>query len=273
MRILIAINCSADTNEILQFSKQFLCCTSDPPVLLQVLDPGKDRPPCQKDSVLQKATELFETHCLQTKVRIGKLAEEILAEVQEGSFGLVILGDRPHRILGRVFGKPVSQQIIEGADCSVMIVRGRTGPVHKILLCDSGAQGSGLLERFTNQVAGLLDGQEEVTVLHVMSQISAGPGVVGKQLRANAEDLIVEHTPEGELLERDVQSLQKSGIHHSAKVRHGLVVEEILAEARSGDYDLVVIGSHHATHWQHFLLDDLARQIITNVDRPVWVVK
>lgn len=272
MRILIAVNCTADIDEILQFSKQFLRCTSEPPVLLKVLDPSKDRPPCQNDAVLQKAVDLFETHCLQTRVRIGKLAEEILAEVREGNFGLVILGSPPPRILGRVFGKPVGQQIIEGADCSVMIVRGRTGPVRKILLCDSGAQGSGLLERFASQVTGFLDGQEEVTVLHVMSQISAGPGVVGKQLRADAEALIVEHTPEGELLERDVQSLKKSGIQPSAKVRHGLVVEEILAEARSGDYDLVVIGSHHSK-WQHFLLDDLARQIIANVDRPVWVVK
>ncbi len=272
MRILIATNCVSNIDEILLFSKQFLRCTSEPPVLLQVLDPGKDRPPCQNDAILQKAAELFETHCLQMKVRIGKLAKEIIEEVREGNFGLVIIGTRSPRILGRVFGKPVSWQVIEEADCSVMIVRGRTGPVRKILLCDSGAQGSELLEHFTSQVTDLLDGKEDVTVLHVMSQISAGPGVVGKQLRADADQLIVEQTPEGELLERDVQSLQKSGIYPLAKIRHGLVVEEILAEARSGDYDLVVIGSHHSK-WQHYLLDDLARQIIDNVDRPVWVVK
>lgn len=272
MRILIAINNSTDIEEILQFSKQFLRCTGEPPVLLQVLDPGKDRPPRQDDAILAKAAELFETHCLQTKIRMGKVAEEILEEIREGGYGLIILGARPPRILGRVFGKPLSQQVIERAPCSVMIVRGRTGPVRKILLCDSGAQGSELLDRFTSQLAGLLDGKEDVTVLHVMSQISAGPGVVGKQLRAEADELMVEHTPEGDLLLRDVESLQQTGIHPSAKIRHGLVVEEILAEARTGDYDLVVIGSHHSK-WQHFLLDDLTRQIIANVDRPVWVVK
>lgn len=272
MRILIAINNSTNIEVILQFSKQFLRCTSEPPVLLQVLDPGQDRPPRQDDAVLSKAAELFETHCLQTKVRIGKVAEEILDEVREGGYGLLILGARPPRALGRIFGKPLSQQVIEGVSCSVMIVRGRTSPVRKILLCDSGAQGSELLTRFANQVTGLLDGEEDVTVLHVMSQISAGPGVVGKQLRAEADELMVTHTPEGDLLLRDVESLQKSGIHPSAKIRHGLVVEEILSEARTGDYDLVVIGAHRSK-WQHFLLDDLARQIITKVDRPVWVIK
>ena len=272
MRILIATNCATNIEGILDFSKQFLRCTHEPPVLLQVLDPSKDRPPCQHDSVLHKAAELFETHCLQSKVRIGKLADEIIAEIREGGFGLVIMEAKTPRRFGLVFGKPIAHQVIEEAACSVMIVRGRTGPVRKVLLCDSGAKGSELLERFKSQVAGLLDGGEEVTVLHVMSQISAGPGVAGKQLRAGADELMVEHTPEGELLERDVQALQKSGIRPAAKVRHGLVVEEILAEARSGDYDLVVIGSHRAK-WQHFLLDDLARQIIANVDRPVWVVK
>ena len=44
-------------------------------------------------------------------------------------------------------------------------------------------------------------------------------------------------------------------------VRHGLVVDEILAEALFGDYDLVVIGAHRKK-WQQFLLDNLARLII-----------
>ncbi len=46
-----------------------------------------------------------------------------------------------------------------------------------------------------------------------------------------------------------------------------------MAEARSGDYDLVVIGAHPLEGWQHLLLDDLAREIITCLDRPVLVVR
>ena len=129
-----------------------------------------------------------------------------------------------------------------------------------------------MLGLFITRVVDILPGEQDVTILHVMSQISAGPGVRGEQLRANADELIVTQTPEGELLERDLSSLEKSGSHPLPKVRHGLVVEEILAEARSGDYDLIIIGAHRQK-WQQFLLDDLSRQIIEQADRPVLIVK
>jgi len=56
-------------------------------------------------------------------------------------------------------------------------------------------------------------------------------------------------------------------------VRHGWVVDEILAEAITGDYGLVVIGAHNETGWRRLLLDDIARQIITRIDRPIAVVR
>ena len=55
--------------------------------------------------------------------------------------------------------------------------------------------------------------------------------------------------------------------------RHGLVVDEILAEAEKGDYDLVVIGAHPRQGWQGYLLDNLAHKILTKINLPVLVVK
>jgi nucleotide-binding universal stress UspA family protein len=51
------------------------------------------------------------------------------------------------------------------------------------------------------------------------------------------------------------------------------VVDEILDEARSGNYDLVAIGAHQREGWTSFLLDNLARQITTQIDRPVLLVR
>jgi nucleotide-binding universal stress UspA family protein len=159
------------------------------------------------------------------------------------------------------------------------------------LLCDSGAEspsvglseatgpsvelskGNSILSRFAARLADLLENDVEITVLHVMSQLSAGPGVRGRQLRAGAEELIAESTPEGELLERDIRILARPGIHSRPKVRHGLVVDEILAEARDGDYDLVIIGAYRGKGPRHILFDDLAYKIVTRLDRPVLVVR
>jgi nucleotide-binding universal stress UspA family protein len=106
-----------------------------------------------------------------------------------------------------------------------------------------------------------------------MSQMSAGPGVRGEQLRADAEELIAEHTPEGNLLEHDLEIRGQAELHAEPKVRHGLVVDKILKEAGSGDYDLVVIGAHPDEGWRRILLDDLAHRLLVRLDRPVLVVR
>lgn len=91
------------------------------------------------------------------------------------------------------------------------------------------------------EFAPLLAAATQVTVLHVMSQIVARPGVPGWELRADAPALMAEHTPEGELLARDVAALQQVNQRVAACIRHGLVVDEILAEA-ANEYDLLVLG-------------------------------
>ena len=164
-------------------------------------------------------------------------------------------------------------QVIEHAPCPVIIAKGEIGPLRRILLCDSGAMRPSVLNRFATQFVDLLKSKVEITVLHVMSQISAGPGVSGRQLRASAEELIQAHTPEGDFFARDLQTLEHLPVRSSPKVRHGLVVDEILAEARSGDYDLVVIGDYQGQGWGRLLLENLAHQIVVRIDRPVLVVR
>jgi nucleotide-binding universal stress UspA family protein len=155
----------------------------------------------------------------------------------------------------------------------VIIAKGKIGPINRILLCDSGAESASLLNRFTTQLNRLATDEIDLTVLHVMSQITAGPGVPGRQLRAEAEELIAEQAPEGELLAQDIHLLSRHQLYPQAKIRHGFVVEEIVEEARGGDYDLVVIGTNQEEGWRRFLLDDLAQQIIKEVDRPILVIR
>ena len=214
------------------------------------------------------------TQTIQTKVRVGHPAEEILREAEEGGYGLLIVGEREHhKLMTRFLLGSTAVRVVEHAPCPVIIAKGQIGPIHRLLLCDSGADHPSLLCRFAGQLAGLLRGDEKITILHVMSQIGAGPGVEGKQLRAEAERLIAERTPEGEFLERDVLILEQLGIHPKPKVRHGLVVDEILAEAKEGEQDLVVIGTNPGQGWRRILLDDLAHQIILKMDRPILVVR
>jgi nucleotide-binding universal stress UspA family protein len=252
------------------------------PTVLTVIKHERDRP--QGDAVLAHARETMGMQGLKvwTKLRIGHPAAEIVREAEESDHGLVIVGDsQDHNLVTRFLQGSTAVRVVEHAPCPVIVAKGRANPIRRILLCDSGAEspsvglraGPSVLGRFTAQLARLLKGLEEVTILHVMSQMSAGPGVEGKPLRANVEELIENTTPEGMLLEHDIETLERLGVHVRAEVRHGLVVDEILSEAQRGDYDLVVIGAYRGEGWQRILLDDLAHKIIVQLDRPVLVVR
>ena len=274
MRILMTSDGSTQAERTCRFAAQIARNADESLTVLTVLKHVADRSPYFTEEILNQARDLLEPDIgdMLTKVRVGRPAEEIVREAKEGDYGLVIVG-KNHGSVTRFLGCSTALHVAAHAPCPVMIVKGITSPIRRILLCNSGADGSSALSRFTAQLVSLLEGKTDVTVLHVMSQMSAGPGVIGKQLRAGAEELIKEQSPEGALLERDVQALARHGIRARPRVRHGLVVEEILAEARDGDYDLVVIGAHRSKGWHRVLLDDQTHKIAHQLDRPVLVVR
>ncbi|HSO26648.1 MAG TPA: universal stress protein, partial [Anaerolineales bacterium] len=179
--------------------------------------------------------------------------------------------ERPsQKLMKRIFG-PTTERIISQMPCPVLIARQKARPLQRWLLCEGGRDPS-LIKRASQQLLPMMQQAETITVLHVMSQISAAPGVPGWELRAEADELMSKHTPEGELLVDDIRSLELLNIPARAKIRHGLVVEEILTEARSGDYDVVVIGAHESKGWDRVLLDNLARQIVLQAEEPILVL-
>jgi nucleotide-binding universal stress UspA family protein len=57
------------------------------------------------------------------------------------------------------------------------------------------------------------------------------------------------------------------------KVRHGFVIDEILAEAQEGDYDLLIIGAHVARGLSRWLLDNVTARLLEETQLPVLVVR
>jgi nucleotide-binding universal stress UspA family protein len=222
----------------------------------------------------------------RTRIGIGYPADAIISEAKVRRYQLIVVGNEKNQGMLKNLGRsPVPLRLVKQSSyvCPVLIAKGKNGPIRRILLCDSGSSSpsTGLeigranascTRRFASQFVDLFE-DGEITILHVMSQISAGPGVRGGQLRATSEELMLERAPEGDLLAQDIEVLEQAHVHPRAVVRHGLVVDEILAEAREGDYDLVVIGAHAMRGWQPILLEDLAARIMERLDRPVLVLR
>jgi nucleotide-binding universal stress UspA family protein len=274
MRILIATGGTSNAPAALRLGAYIANRVGQVPTILTVIRQPADYPSAQ--TIIAEARQFLEPLLpeVYSRVRLGYPPEEIIREAIEGEYDLVIAGAKQHHdLMSRFLIGSTAERVMEHAPCPVIITRGKSDEIRRILLCDSGIEDPSLIHRFVTQLGAMISGQEEFTILHVMSQISAGPGVAGDQLRADADELIHNHAPEGELLERDLHMLEQLGVQAEPKIRHGLVVEEIWKETRSVNYDLVVIGAHRGEGWRRILLDDLAHRIISQVDRPIAVVR
>ena len=273
MRVLIATGGAPHSDTAVRLGGQFAAQLAADVTLLTVVKNTGDR--AKGTAIAQKARTLLppELTAVSTQIRCGHPAEEIAAEAREGAYDLVILGSRPdHPLVTRLLGS-VTRRVIAHATCPILIAKAEPATFHNILICESGREPT-LLERLTAQLPALLTAETKITILHVMSQMIAAPGVPEWELHASAAELMGEHTPEGEILEHDVMLLTPYQANPQAKIRHGLVVDEIASEANSGVYDLVVIGAHMhlGTGWERLLLDDVSQAVVSEVTGAILVL-
>ena len=264
MRVLIATGGAPHSNTAVRLGGRFAAALAGTVTLLAVVKHDSDRP--KGAAIVQQAQTLMpaELTAVTAKVRCGQPAEEIVAEARAGAYNLVVLGSKPeHPLFTRLLGS-VAYRVITQVDCPVLVGKAEPAAFQNILICESGREPS-LLERLTVQLPTLLTSEKKITVLHVMSQMIAAPGVPEWELHASAAELMGEHTPEGEILEHDVMLLDHIPANSQAKIRHGLVVDEIVAEANSGAYDLVIMGTHLGAGWERLLLDDVSQAVVAQV--------
>ena len=271
MRVLVATSGTSEGDAAVHLGGIVSALAGGELRLLHVIKQEADQD--EAEALLLRAQTLLDPAPprVERVIRSGQPAEEIALAAAEGRADLVVVGDHGQTGLARRLLPPTAEQVLQRISCPLLIARGTPRPLRRVLICEARRQPS-LLQSLPEAIGGLLARVEHVTLLHVMSQIAAAPGVVSWELQADAEALIREKTPEGALLAADLARLQALGVRPGAKVRHGRVVDEILDEAQGGDYDLLMIGAHQGGGWARFLLDDLAREIIGHSDRPTLVI-
>jgi len=272
LKLLATLQERSQIDQISNFLRMIQPQTGVKVTLLTTSKKGDRETDQDADDLFREARSKLEGLDLTHKQRKGKFADQVKQELKDNGYDLMLLHyKRPSHLLPFVGTDPIIH-IVDHAPCSVLILKDFPRPVRRILLCDSGSEKTRGMLDFVISLFDAQGAEQEVTVLHVMSQIVARPGIPGKDLRSEAEKLIDEKKPEGRLLQKDIKRLRRAGLITQPKVRHGLVVDEILAEAREGEYDLVVIGAHQPGKGRALLLDNIAKKIIQDINRSLLVV-
>ena len=272
MKILLCTDGSADATRAARFGLRLARRGVDALQVLGVIEDDEDAERLIRSALTALETELLASGvAFETNMRRGHAAEQILDEAAEWQADLIVIGQLGRHGLTRFIMGGTATRIVQYARCSVLLVKGRRATLQRILVCTAGGE-PGLRDV---EVAGRLAAQTQatVTVLHVMSQVALTEKNYWPELEAPAEDLIARHTREGVHLAAALHTLNSVGVSGAARVRHGLVVDEIAAEARDGNYDLLVIGAHLARGLARWLLDDVTAHVLEETQIPILVVR
>jgi nucleotide-binding universal stress UspA family protein len=208
---------------------------------------------------------------LQIATKFGDPVEEIIRRTQETPYDLVVIGAELKGAEGFFLPSAKAYSITESIAPPVLVVPVARAALQRILICTGGGTYIANAVNFTSQLAK--DLSAEVTLLTVTSQPAAMHGTIFRR-QQNVDALLSSDSALARNLRSQKQIIQRIGVPVVVRVRHGIVIDEILAEIEEHDYDLVVAGSWPAHDtWRSYVIGNITRQIVNLTDRPVLVVR
>lgn len=116
---------------------------------------------------------------------------------------------------------------------------------------------------------GLAQGQKpHVALLHSVGRI---PMLIGGEPR---KDLLADLVREAEkLLAPYVKKLREVGVEPAIIIKEGRAGEVIVQEAKSGEYDLIVMGSRGLSSLEELLMGSDAQRVLSTAHCPVLIIR
>jgi nucleotide-binding universal stress UspA family protein len=223
------------------------------------------------EGCLAEAREKLEAGSVELRIREGDPAGEILAEIDEQGYGLVVLGPNEAPGLRRHFLGSVTTRVVRQAPCSVLVAQQARRSLKRILICSGGGE---IGERVIEAGARLAQAVgAQATLLHVVTPVASmytGLGEIDESL----PKLLQTDTPIARNLRGGAEILDQRGVPAELKLRYGVVVDEIIRESQQGDYDLILMGAKKGlVRFKRLMLGAVTKQVVEKSVRSVLVVR
>jgi nucleotide-binding universal stress UspA family protein len=180
-------------------------------------------------------------------------AEELLREAHEGGFDLIVVGCHGRSVLVECLLGGVSSQVIHHSKVPVLVAKTKRS-FSSILMCTGGSKYAEDAIHFAAEIAK--KAKSKVTVLSVAP--SKDPKIAKSAKK---------------MADKGAAILKKKGVKAVAKVRTGHPAEEILTEAREGEYHLLVVGYKGTSAVADILLGDVSSKVMHHSRRPTLVFR
>jgi nucleotide-binding universal stress UspA family protein len=198
------------------------------------------------ESVFAGAVKMFTKAGVAYQLEVQKgHAEEVIPERVRGLDSLVVVGPLGRPPLKRLLSGRSFRHIMEHVSAPIMYVPQVCLPLKRMLVCRGGLGYAMTVENLALKLAA--GSRPEVVLLTVVPPIDLNYPAA-REVSEHWEHLVETDTPAGRSLRQGLELARAAGLQASIKVRNGNVLEEILAEVESGNYDLLCMGSPYSSH-------------------------
>jgi nucleotide-binding universal stress UspA family protein len=198
------------------------------------------------EDVFARAVELFQQSgvAYSLEVENGNAEDIIPRKAKQGDY-IIVLGPLGRPQIRRLLAGRSIRHLMEEIEQPILYVPESKLPLKKLLICMGGLGYEVTAEHIAMQIA--MKSRAEITLLHIVPTIDLNYPTA-RTVSRNWQNLTETDTPVGRSLRQALEIAKNDGLTASVKARQGNVVEEILAEIKEGNYDLLCMGSPYSTN-------------------------
>ena len=196
---------------------------------------------------------------------VGRAASAILAEARRRRARAIVVGARGHGALSRLLLGSVSRDIVRGARCSVLVVRGAPSQIRSVVV---GIDGSAESRRAVDLIARLTPARgARATVVRVLEPVHVPslallPARIRSILSAEASALHARHLRAAEREVKDAARRIGRRWRASTLIRIGTPAHELLRAAEEARAEVVVVGARGSGGLEGLLLGSVADSVL-----------
>jgi len=271
MKMLFCSDGSHQAENAVRFGALIAAACEAEPAILGIVERASDQEPLLQ--ALRREQDILRDYHLNAELitKAGHPVQEIVKRTREESYDLVVIGAVCKGVRGPLWMSARAYRIIESVQPPVLVVIGERSVLRRILICTSGGSQADKAVAFACEIARM--GSAVVDLIHVMAEPPAMyADLIG--VEEDASRLLASNSQLGRTLRHQKDLLEQAGVFGEFRLRHGLVVPEILRELQRTDYDLVVAGSSPSEDMlRQYVIGDVTHEIVDRAELPVLVVR
>lgn len=268
MEFLIATNGFKGTWSAIEYGTEMAKLMRMKVALLGVTENPSSDSKRQLDEMVERAVSLFKDRDVEYSLEIQNgEAEKVIPEKANSGDFITVVGPLGRSQFKRWLTGRSIRPLLEKITGPILYVPETRLPLKRILISIGGLGYAESAEKLAIQFADT--NKADITILHVIPPTDLDYPTANK-VSSHVEDLVETDTPQGRNLKKDMETAQEHGLKANVVVRQGNVVEEILNEAKTGNYDLLCLGSPYSAHTlRHYYTPNVTAEVAESLLCPV----